>query len=105
VDQVLRFLRKNPATALYVANACSALEALDDTFAILQGYYFNSGEWAAVAPLAGDQDRITSPLFLPPMRSAQTDPRFKRLLQSIGLEEYWRQTGTVPDFRKRTAGV
>jgi hypothetical protein len=105
VGQALSFLRKNPTTALYVANACSALDALDDVFAILEGYYFNLGEWAVVAPLAGDQDRITSPLFLPPMRSAWNDARFARLLQTIGLEEYWRQTGSIPDFRKRTAGV
>jgi hypothetical protein len=105
VSQALGFLRKNPATALYVANACSAVGALDDAFAILEGYYFNSGEWSGVAPLAGDQDRTTSPLFLPPMRSAWDDARFTRLLQSIGLEEYWRETGTVPDFRKKPLAV
>ena len=104
VAQALSYLRENPASALYVANACSALGALDDAFAILEGYYFNLGEWAGVAPLAGDQDRITSPLFLPPMRSAWKDARFSRVLRTIGLEEYWRETGTVPDFRNTTAG-
>jgi tetratricopeptide (TPR) repeat protein len=100
VGEALTFLRNNPASALHVANACSALGALDDTFRILDGYYFNAGQWAAVAPAAGDPDRITNALFLPPMKTAWTDPRFGPLLQRIGLEEYWRQSGTVPDFRR-----
>jgi hypothetical protein len=101
VDELLTFLRDNPAAALTVANACSALGALDEMFGILGGYYFNAGKWAAVAPLGGDQDRITSPLFLPPMKAAWTDSRFAPLLQRIGLEDYWRKSGTQPDFRRR----
>jgi hypothetical protein len=101
--EVLKYLRTNPAEALQVANISGALGALDDTFEILEGYYFSSGKWANAAPAAGDQDRITSPLFLPPMRAAWTDARFGQLMQRIGLEEYWRQTGTAPDFRKSTA--
>jgi tetratricopeptide (TPR) repeat protein len=100
VSRLLDFLRKNPAQALSVANACSALGALDDTFEILEGYYFDSGEWTKVAPAAGDADRVTQPLFLPPMKAAWSDARFAPLLKRIGLEEYWRQSGTQPDFRR-----
>jgi hypothetical protein len=70
------------------------------SFAILQGYYFGEGPWHKVTPEGGDQDRATSSLFLPPMKSVWPDPRFTRLLQRIGLEDYWRQSGTIPDFRK-----
>jgi hypothetical protein len=35
------------------------------------------------------------------MKAAWRDRSFARLLQRIGLEDYWRQTGTVPDFRRR----
>jgi tetratricopeptide (TPR) repeat protein len=101
VDELLTFLRDNPPAALTVANGCSALGALDQMFGILDGYYFNAGKWAVVAPLGGDQDRITSPLFLPPMKTAWTDSRFAPLLQRIGLEDYWRKSGTQPDFRRR----
>jgi len=101
VDVALAFLRRNPVSALHVANACSALNALDDAFDILEGYYFNSGTWAGVAPTAGDADRITQPLFLPPMKAAWSDARFGELLRRVGLEEYWRQSGTIPDFRRR----
>ena len=29
-----------------------------------------------------------------------SDPRFASILQRIGLEDYWRQTGTQPDYRR-----
>jgi hypothetical protein len=99
-DDVLNFLRANPLEALRAANACCALGALDDSFEILEGYYFNAGKWAYVAPAAGDADRITQPLFVPAMKNAWGDPRFDSLLQRIGLNEYWRRSGTVPDFRR-----
>ena len=69
-------------------------------FAILDGYYFNQGEWAKVAPAAGDADRVTQALFLPPMKAAWNDRRFGLMLQRIGLEDYWRRSGTRPDFRR-----
>jgi hypothetical protein len=100
VDEALAFLGKNPAAALRIANACSALGSLSDTFEILDGYYFDAGKWAKVAPAAGDADRITQPLFLPPMKAAWSDPRFGSLLQRTGLEDYWRKSGTQPDFRR-----
>jgi hypothetical protein len=100
IAEVLAYLRNNPQSALKIANACAALGSLDDTFEILEGYYFDSGKWAAVAPLAGDLDRITNPLFLPPMKAAWSDPRFTELVRRIGLESYWRQSRTIPDYRR-----
>jgi hypothetical protein len=34
------------------------------------------------------------------MKAAWRDARFAQLLQRIGLEEYWRKSGTRPDFRR-----
>jgi hypothetical protein len=68
------------------------------SFRLLHGYYFGRGEWASLAPAGGDQDRQTSPLFQPPMRSLWTDQRFADLVRSIGLTNYWQASGTKPDY-------
>ncbi|HJR83599.1 MAG TPA: hypothetical protein VJ775_06695, partial [Sphingomicrobium sp.] len=66
----------------------------------LDGYYFGEGDWRGVAPAAGDEDRATAPLFMPPMRKVWRDPRFDQLVGRIGLTAYWRQSGTTPDYRR-----
>lgn len=100
----LDYLKSQTAAVFFVAHACSALGDLDACFAILDGYYFGQGAWSKVAPAAGDQDRTTNSLFLPPMKSAWSDARFSRLLKRIGLEEHWRRSATIPDFRRKMAG-
>lgn len=102
VRRSLAYLKEQPVAVFGVAQACAALNDLDTCFAILEGYYFEEGAWSKAAPQGGDQDRATSALFLPPMSSAWRDPRFDRLCRRIGLNEYWRQTGTIPDFRRRS---
>lgn len=94
------FLTRNPGGIFGVAHAMAALAALDELFPILDGYYFSEGPWAHVAPPGGDDDHQTAPLFQPPMRLAQGDPRFGALLRRIGLEDYWRESNTRPDFRR-----
>jgi hypothetical protein len=80
-----------------------AVVALGDgptAFSMLNGYYFGEGEWAALAPPGGDQDRQTSPLFQPPMRGLWTDRRFEALVRRIGLSDYWQKSGTRPDYMR-----
>ena len=96
----LDYLRTRSDAVFDAAHACAALHDVDACFAILEGYYFGRGSWSAVVPQAGDADRQTSSLFLPPMKSIWSDPRFEPLLQRIGLEAYWRESGTRPDFRR-----
>ena len=100
----LDYLKTQPAAVFGVTHACTALGDLDTCFAILDGYYFGQGAWSKVAPVAGDQDRATTSLFLPPMKPAWSDVRFAQLCRRIGLDEYWRQSDTIPDFRKILAG-
>jgi hypothetical protein len=100
VGRDLDYLRTNSSVALNVAQACVALGAAPAAYAIFDGYYFGEGEWRGVAPIGGDEDRITNPLFQPVMRRLWREPAFGRLLQRIGLEDYWRQTRTLPDFRR-----
>lgn len=100
VDAALKYLGDNPQSALQVAQACVALGDAPTAYALFNGYYFGEGEWSKLAPLGGDQDRITGPLFQPAMRGIWRESEFDRLLERIGLNAYWRQSGTTPDFRR-----
>ena len=100
IGRSLDYLKSQPDAAFDAVHACAALNDLATAFAILGGYYFGEGDWSRVAPPAGDADRQTSTLFLPPMKAAWRDARFAQLLQRIGLEDYWRKSGTRPDFRR-----
>jgi hypothetical protein len=100
VGRNLAYLSSNASAIVPVVYACAALGDLANVFAILSGYYFGQGQWGKVAPAAGDEDRQTGSLFQPPMRSVWHDPRFSQMLARIGLDAYWRRSGTVPDFRR-----
>jgi hypothetical protein len=102
VRRNLDYLKVWPAAALQVAQACVALGAGETAFDLLNGYYFGEGRWKGIAPIGGDQDRLTSPLFQPVMKSVWRTNEFARLVMRIGLEDYWRKTGTSPDYRRGT---
>jgi tetratricopeptide (TPR) repeat protein len=101
INRNVAYLRSQPSAVFTVAHACAALGAAESAFSILDGYYFGEGEWRTIAPLTGDDDRVTAPLFMPPMRSIWPARQFQQLMNRIGLEAYWHQTGTLPDFRRR----
>jgi hypothetical protein len=44
--------------------------------------------------------RYARELFSRPLAPLRSDPRFKSILQRIGLEDYWRLSGTLPDYRR-----
>lgn len=100
VKAALNYLGDNPSAVLQVAQACVALGDAPTAFKLFDGYYFGEGIWGRLAPKGGDEDRVTSPLFQPPMRQIWGEPRFERLLDRIGLNSYWSQSGNVPDFRR-----
>ena len=100
IEANLTYLRTKPSNALQVAQAITALGGQDIALQLLNGYYFGHGEWADLAPPGGDADRLTAPLFQPPMKSLWKTADFDRLLERIGLNAYWRRSRTVPDFRR-----
>lgn len=100
--EVLTYLNRKLTLAQQVAQRCAALGDKDSAFAVLNGYYFAEGEWAKVAPAAGDMDRSTFALFEPPMSSLWPDPRFAILTRRIGLDRYWQTTRKMPDFQSNT---
>jgi|GEM_PF-5149024 len=93
------YLNHKISMALLVAQRCAALGDLDSAFAILDGYYFGRGSRAALAPVAGDEERTTVSLFEPAASKLRLDPRFSTLVREIGLEDYWRSADVAPDYR------
>ena len=100
VQANLAYLKSNAVAVFGVAQALSFMGAQSELMSVLNGYFFGEGEWAQVAPIGGDEDRQTLFLFQPPMEKVWPAPQFGRLLERIGLEDYWRKTGTTPDFRR-----
>ena len=83
VKAALDYLRDNPHAALQVAQACVALGDLPTAISLFNGYYFGEGEWPELAPLGGDQDRVTITLFQPAMHSIWRESLFDELLELI----------------------
>lgn len=81
------------------------LGRIDTAFALLDNYYFQEGPLAPPrSPPAVTAPRCTTAnLFRDPESALHADPRFGRMLERIGLERYWRSTGTGPDYRAQGA--
>ena len=73
----------------------------EDFFATVECYFFG-GTIAGnrIDPPGRLDPRPSLLLFSPSMLRLQGDPRWSGLLQRIGLEDYWRKSGTRPDFRR-----
>ena len=96
----LKYLESNPTSVFPVAQAAAALGDQSTAIDNFNGYYFGEGRWAGLAPKGGDEDRLTNALFHPIMRRVWPTPEFARLVERIGLEDYWRTSGKVPDYRR-----
>jgi len=77
---------------------CAMLGERETALDILEGCYLGTGSWASKRP-ADPTDGAAHPLFQPQARSLWRDARFNRILEGIGLEQYWRATRRQPDYR------
>lgn len=95
----LERMRSEAGAIWLYAPSLVMLDAPGRALEALEGHLLGRGPLAAMKP-----DSVfaqsTRYLFLPPMRRLWHDPRFLRLLKDSGLEAYWRQSGTTPDFRR-----
>ena len=81
---------------------------LDDSFAVADALFFGRGFDPGEMRYSAEQafrnprrDRRTHFLFVPASAAMRADPRFDRLVETIGLARYWAETGTQPDYRRR----
>jgi DNA-binding winged helix-turn-helix (wHTH) protein/tetratricopeptide (TPR) repeat protein len=84
----------------FSAGVFAFLGQLDLAYASLQRYYFDRGSFGPSSPIGPLTRRSTNILFAQPFVPARADSRFPDLLSSVGLERYWRETGTMPDYRR-----
>ncbi len=94
----------------YAENAiwfAAAFGRVDDAFAVANAYYLDRGFHVPSIRFPKGQgthtyltDRRTWVIFAPPAGPMRNDPRFAKLLGDIGLELYWQQSGTRPDYRR-----
>jgi DNA-binding winged helix-turn-helix (wHTH) protein/tetratricopeptide (TPR) repeat protein len=100
--------RRNGRIGSFVAIPYLAtLGAIEAAYAQAYDYYLGrrdpvSGERQALSPMA---HRQTSFLFTAATRPLRADPRFPRLTAAIGLDQYWAETRSRPDYRHARAAI
>jgi DNA-binding winged helix-turn-helix (wHTH) protein len=104
VEKSVQDFRDRAAANVHNIPTSAAVFALlgrpDLAFASLERYFFNGGNFGPPVPIDPLARRYARDLFSRPLAPLRSDPRFGSILQRIGLEDYWRQTGTLPDFRR-----
>jgi len=79
---------------VHAAVASALLGQIDTAFSLLDKFFFGSGLVGAARP----ELCATAFLFNRWMEPLMRDARFPLLLRRIGLQDYWRLTGTQPDY-------
>lgn len=96
---VLTAFARNVPTPISEAFQCAMLGRTDLALSMLEGCYLGTGEWASSRP-SDPTGNASHPLFQPQARTLWRDARFRRILDGIGLEQYWRATNSRPDYRR-----
>jgi DNA-binding winged helix-turn-helix (wHTH) protein/tetratricopeptide (TPR) repeat protein len=96
---ILDNARRIEAPPLPEAFECAVLGRSDEALEMLEGIYLGVGVWAKENPYG---KMVTHPLFQPQAKSLWGNPRFDRILNDVGLERYWRESGVQPDYRRLT---
>lgn len=88
-------IAKAPSAAQVNAPLLAMMGFVDDALDSLTRLY----AVASSAPEVAHQT-ATVVLFRPSMTALQSDERYRSLLRVSGLEAYWQQSGSQPDFRR-----
>jgi DNA-binding winged helix-turn-helix (wHTH) protein/Flp pilus assembly protein TadD len=106
VAKVTATVSEGSAYALEAIVFLSAIGRVDEAFDVTSAYYFGRGP--KIPDLRIPQTGVFMPgrnrecyfLFSAPAAPLRSDRRFADLVREIGLDDYWRQTGTMPDYRR-----
>lgn len=103
VDAFVASARNVEHQALPSAITIASLGQADLSLDILEGYFLARGEWSAVhpRPTRGGLLMATHPLFQPHAAVLWSEPRFQALIDRVGLEQYWRASRSLPDYRRQ----
>lgn len=101
----LQAATRNQSAAINALLLLGALGAVDAAMDVARGYLLRQGPVAVELerlrgePSVNDQRRRkTMMLWMPATATLRADPRFLSLCRDIGLVEYWRASGTRPDY-------
>lgn len=107
MESKLKDARLAAGPAEEAIRVAAGLGRLDDAFAVAEAYYFSRGFTVpdVRAMFFGGtysviEERRTHLLFEPVTKAMRKDPRFGRLVDELGLERYWRESGIEPDYRR-----
>jgi hypothetical protein len=76
--------------------------AVDLAFDALEVTYFGGVlDGRRIPPPDANARRSTAPLWGAAILEHRDDTRFASILKRVGLEDYWRKSGSQPDFRRR----
>jgi DNA-binding winged helix-turn-helix (wHTH) protein len=96
LDNLVSTARKQPRYVPTAACSACVLGYVDECLSMLRGYYFGQGPWA----LGRVERPYTELLFVASTARLRSDARFSALARDVGLQDYWRATGTLPDYRR-----
>lgn len=110
VARVMASARRSVAAVVNGMMLLNLMGATDRAFDLARAYYLEQGSLIVATqarpgqPIVPDQRRRkTNMLFTPTAAAMQRDPRFPTLMEAMGLADYWRRRGIVPDYRQGTA--
>lgn len=106
---MLALLPRSPSFSIFAWLVLSGLGRNDRALDAAEAYLLEDGPLVAAVrwrpgqfSLNDQRRRKTHMLFTPPAAGARRLPRFERLVERVGLADYWRRSGGTPTYRERS---
>lgn len=107
VARVMLTVERSVAAVVNAMMLLNLMGATDQAFELARAYYLEQGPLIVATqsrpgqPIVPDQRRRkTNMLFTPMAAPMRRDPRFPALMEAMGLADYWRRRGVLPDYRR-----